>query len=92
LLENLPRVLPDGCSARIETSSWEWPEVFRWLQSQGNVAPREMYRTFNCGVGMVACVADENAADAVALLEAAGHRAWEIGRTAAGNRQVDLLP
>jgi phosphoribosylformylglycinamidine cyclo-ligase len=92
LLENLPRVLPDGCGARIETSSWEWPEVFHWLQSNGNVARREMYRTFNCGVGMVVCVAEENTADAVALLEAAGHRAWKIGSTTAGNRQVDLLP
>jgi phosphoribosylformylglycinamidine cyclo-ligase len=92
LLENLPRVLPENCSAVIDSASWEWPEVFHWLQSGGNVATSEMYRTFNCGVGMVVCVAKEDSSDAIALLEAAGHKAWEIGRIAEGDKQVDILP
>ena len=92
LLENLPRVLPDNCRAEIETSSWQWPEVFQWLQSGGNVELSEMYRTFNCGVGMVLCVAPENSSTAIAVLQAAGHSAWQIGRIASGNKQVDLLP
>ncbi|HBS42419.1 MAG TPA: phosphoribosylformylglycinamidine cyclo-ligase, partial [Oceanospirillales bacterium] len=50
--ENIPRVLPDNCKAVIDTNSWQWPEVFRWLQEKGNIATREMFRTFNCGVGM----------------------------------------
>ena len=92
LLENLPRVLPEGCSAVIDSSSWEWPEVFRWLQSSGNVATTEMYRTFNCGVGMVICVAAEDTAEAISVLDSTGHRAWELGRIAEGDKQVDILP
>ena len=92
LLENLPRVLPDDCNARINTASWQWPEVCHWLQTQGNVETREMYRTFNCGVGMVVCVAPEDSARAIASLQAAGHEAWEIGSIVEGDNQVELLP
>ncbi len=91
LLENLPRVLPDSCNAQIDTASWQWPEVFQWLQSQGNVATHEMYRTFNCGVGMVICVAHEDTAKTMAILQTAGHDTWEIGRIVTGDNQVDLL-
>jgi phosphoribosylformylglycinamidine cyclo-ligase len=80
LLENLPRVLPDNSCARIDTSSWEWPPVFSWLREQGNVAEEEMYRTFNCGVGMVICVPEAEAQQALALLREAGEEAWQIGR------------
>ena len=92
LLENLPRVLPADCKAQIDTASWQWPEVFQWLQSQGNVDTLEMYRTFNCGVGMVVCVAPEDVPTALARLNDAGHSAWEIGRIAAGDHGVELLP
>ncbi|MCR2307114.1 AIR synthase-related protein, partial [Salmonella enterica] len=51
--ENIPRVLPDNTQAVIDESSWQWPEVFNWLQPAGNVERHEMYRTFNCGVGMI---------------------------------------
>ena len=91
LLENLPRVLPDSCNAQIDTASWQWPEIFQWLQSQGNVATHEMYRTFNCGVGMVICVAHEDTAKTMAILQTAGHDTWEIGRIVTGDNQVDLL-
>jgi phosphoribosylformylglycinamidine cyclo-ligase len=91
LLENLPRVLPDNCNALIETSSWRWPAVFEWLQQQGNVETTEMYRTFNCGVGMVLCVAPQDADQALSLLNSAGHTAWQIGRIAAGDNRVELL-
>ncbi|MGI9229932.1 MAG: phosphoribosylformylglycinamidine cyclo-ligase [Gammaproteobacteria bacterium] len=50
---NLPRVLPEGMAAQIDTDSWEWPPLFHWLQDVGNVATGEMYRTFNCGLGML---------------------------------------
>jgi phosphoribosylformylglycinamidine cyclo-ligase len=92
LLENLPRVLPADCKAQIDTASWQWPAVFQWLQSQGNVDTLEMYRTFNCGVGMVVCVAPEDVSTALAQLNGAGHSAWEIGRIAAGDHGVELLP
>lgn len=92
LLENLPRVLPENCNAQVDTQSWQWPEIFNWLQEHGNVETREMYRTFNCGVGMVLCVAQSEVANAVTLLEAAGHQTWELGAIVAGSNEVELQP
>jgi phosphoribosylformylglycinamidine cyclo-ligase len=84
LVENLPRVLPDGTAALLRRDSWEWPAVFRWVQEQGRVVDDEMYRVFNCGVGMVAVVAAEHADLAVRTLEAAGERAWRLGEIVPG--------
>ncbi len=91
LLENLPRVLPENCNARIDTNSWQWPEIFQWLQAQGNVETTEMYRTFNCGAGMVLCIAPQDVKKTLSMLEQAGHRAWEIGSIVPGDNQVELL-
>lgn len=77
---NLPRVLPNGTRARIETSSWQWPALFKFLQLQGNVDTYEMYRTFNCGVGMVIAVSAADSDDALKQLQAAGEQAWVIGK------------
>jgi len=91
--ENIPRVLPAGTKAVIDTNSWELPAVFQWLQEKGNVEPLEMYRTFNCGVGMIAAVPADKADAAVALLNAEGEQAWIIGQiadAAEGEEQVDL--
>lgn len=88
LLENLPRVLPQDCHAIIDTGSWQWPEVFKWLQEKGNVETSEMYRTFNCGVGMVLCVAAENEETILAQLNEAGLKAWNIGTIAQGENEV----
>lgn len=85
LPENLPRVLPEGLGARIDGGSWEWPALFRWLQSAGNVADSEMLRTFNCGVGMVLCVARSDLAAALAGLESQGLSAWELGTVERGD-------
>lgn len=79
LLENIPRVLPEGTKAAINTSSWELPPVFKWLKQNGNVEATEMYRTFNCGVGMVICVPAETAEQSITLLESLGEKAWIIG-------------
>jgi phosphoribosylformylglycinamidine cyclo-ligase len=92
LLENLPRVLPNNCSAEIATNSWHWPEIFLWLQEQGSVELTEMYRTFNCGVGMVVCVAATDQEQAIATLNKAGHQAWMIGRIVPGGNEVLLVP
>jgi len=79
IVENLPRVLPDGLSARIDGVGWTIPPVFRWLAEAGAVAPAEMARTFNCGLGMIAVV-DSGSADAVLRsLQAAGETTWRIG-------------
>ena len=79
LVENIPRVLPAGCAARLEKARWPRPAVFDWLQQQGNVPEAEMQRTFNCGIGMVLVVAKEHAAAAVAALGIHGVPAWEVG-------------
>jgi len=76
---NLPRVLPEGADARVDENSWTWPPVFQWLQEKGGVERFEMYRTFNCGVGMVVVVAAGNADAAIAQLNAAGEQAWRLG-------------
>jgi len=93
LLENIPRVLPEGSKAVIDTNSWELPEVFQWLQLSGNVNSIEMYRTFNCGVGMVLAVPSNKADEAISLLETEGEKAWKIGHiatAASGEDQVEL--
>jgi len=86
LLENLPRVLPDDCHAIVEAARWELPPIFLLLQDGGRLAPAEMARTFNCGVGMAVVVSPENAADATAMLQGAGERVFEIGRIESGER------
>jgi phosphoribosylformylglycinamidine cyclo-ligase len=82
LTDNLPRVLPDGLAARIDTASWGWPLVFQWLQEKGGIDDAEMRRTFNCGVGMVAVVPAEAADDALAALARQGENAWQLGTLA----------
>jgi phosphoribosylformylglycinamidine cyclo-ligase len=77
---NLPRVLPDGLRARIDENSWQWPSLFQFLQQQGQVERFEMYRTFNCGVGMVIAVDAQVADQAIAVLTAQGETAWKIGQ------------
>ena len=79
LTENIPRVLPDAVTAVIDRKLWSAPSIFAWLQQLGKVDDVEMARTFNCGIGMVVIVAKENAATAVAHLQASGESAFAIG-------------
>lgn len=79
LTENLPRVLPEGLSAQVDTQSWQLPELFTWLQRHGNIEQSEMYRTFNCGVGFVIVVPAAEAEKAIAVLTEAGETAWQLG-------------
>ena len=92
LIENIPRVLPDGTCAALDAARWELPVVFGWLAKTGRIAPEEMARTFNCGIGMVVVTAPENANAVASMLEQAGERVLEIGRieTAAGAPQVRI--
>ncbi|MGX5913757.1 phosphoribosylformylglycinamidine cyclo-ligase [Aliidiomarina sp. Khilg15.8] len=89
--ENIPRVLPAGTKAVIDGTSWEWPTVFNWLQEQGNIETREMYRTFNCGVGLVIALPAAEADKAVASLQASGEKAWVIGSIEAASDDDDLV-
>jgi phosphoribosylformylglycinamidine cyclo-ligase len=79
ILENLPRVLPEGLGALIHRDSWQLPAVFQWLQNGGNITDAEMMRTFNCGVGMIIVVASSQAAQALSVLQAQGIDGWELG-------------
>jgi phosphoribosylformylglycinamidine cyclo-ligase len=93
LTENIPRVLPDDCKAIIDTNSWAFPPVFQWLQRGGNVDMREMYRTFNCGVGMVIAVPASEKDNALSILRAAGENAFVIGsiaKSTGDEHQVEL--
>lgn len=82
LLENIPRVMPDYTQAHINANSWEMPAIFKWIQSNGNIEQAEMYRTFNCGIGMVICVAAEDVEQTTKLLSAAGEEVIHIGSIA----------
>ncbi|MGQ5522861.1 phosphoribosylformylglycinamidine cyclo-ligase [Chitinimonas sp. PSY-7] len=79
ITENVPRVLPANVVAQIDAKSWQLPKLFQWLQAEGNVDAQEMYRTFNCGIGMVVVVAAEHAEAATALLRAEGETVYHIG-------------
>ena len=86
LLENIPRVLPDNCHAFVDAGRWELPSVFALLQEGGKIAPKEMARTFNCGVGMVVIIAPGQADSVAKALEGADETVLEIGRIEAGQR------
>ena len=77
--ENIPRVLPKNAKAVICEKSWQWPVIFKWLQEKGNIDTYEMYRTFNCGVGMVIALPQDQIDTALAILKQAGENAWLIG-------------
>ncbi|MDD5295647.1 MAG: phosphoribosylformylglycinamidine cyclo-ligase [Rhodocyclaceae bacterium] len=80
LLENVPRILGETLTAVLDKTSWDMPPLFRWLQQEGQVADQEMYRVFNCGIGMAVVVSAENAARATEILSAAGETVYTIGR------------
>ncbi|MEO0463700.1 MAG: phosphoribosylformylglycinamidine cyclo-ligase [Pseudomonadota bacterium] len=86
LLENIPRVLPEGARAMVDADAWPQPRLMAFLQAQGGIEPGEMARTFNCGVGMVLAVAPQDAHTVTERLEAAGERVLTVGTIAAGER------
>jgi len=90
ILENIPRILPPGVSARIERGSWEVPSVFRVLQGEGGVEDREMFRAFNMGVGMVIVTPASEADSLVSSLAAVGERVWIAGEITSGEGEVLL--
>ncbi len=85
LLENLPRVMPDNTQAQIDRQAWQQPAIFDWLREQGNVDSREMYRTFNCGLGMVLAIAASDVEQTLSLMQSYDVEAWQIG-------QINTLP
>jgi phosphoribosylformylglycinamidine cyclo-ligase len=88
LVDNIPRVLPDGLEVVLERASWRRDPIFEWLQKQGKVGDEEMYRVFNCGIGMTLQMAPADADRAIAALRAAGQEALVIGEVRTGTRGV----
>jgi phosphoribosylformylglycinamidine cyclo-ligase len=91
LVDNIPRVIPDGLEVILERKSWRKEAIFEWLQTEGRVADDEMYRVFNCGIGMTVHVAASDADKALALLRAAGQEALVIGEVKTGTRGVVIV-
>ena len=92
--ENIPRVLPKSAKAVVKGDSWQWPTVFSWLQESGNITTHEMYRTFNCGVGMVLVVPADKLEQSLTLLKDLGENAWHLGEiqdAAADEEQVEIV-
>jgi len=86
LLENIPRVVPEGLEVVLRRTAWPVDPVFTWLKNTGNIDDTEMYRTFNCGIGMTVCVAEKDADAAVAALKRAGEKPLVIGAVRSGTR------
>jgi phosphoribosylformylglycinamidine cyclo-ligase len=86
LLENIPRILPEGLHAHVNADLWEQPRLMAFLQAQGNIEPEEMARTFNCGIGMAVIVAPDQVGDVTTALESAGETVHQIGHIAAGDK------
>lgn len=86
LLENIPRVLPDGLRAHVDANSWDQPRLMAFLQAQGNIEPEEMARTFNCGIGMILAVSMENMESVTADLELAGETVHRVGVVKKGEK------
>ena len=86
LLENIPRVLPEGSHAAVDADAWDQPRLMAFLQAQGNIEPAEMARTFNCGIGMVLAVEQDAVSGLTAELEEAGETVFRIGEIGEGQR------
>jgi len=91
LLENIPRVLPENTQAVLNEDSCKLPPVFEWLQNNGNIEMNEMYRTFNCGIGMAVIVAEEDAENTIKAFNTAGEKAWYLGTIAQSSGEADVI-
>lgn len=85
ITENVPRILPQNTVAQIDAQSWPMPKLFQWLQQAGNVSAHEMYRTFNCGIGMVVVVSAEDAAAVQDFLTEQGETVYRLGEIRSRN-------
>ena len=90
LLENIPRVLPNNLAAKLDTSSWIMPDIFKWLQTEGNIDSKEMYRVLNCGVGMVVVTPKNSSQAVIDYLNESGENAWLVGEiiNSTGNQVI----
>lgn len=91
LVDNLPRILPQGLGAQIDTTSWKVPELFKTMQQRGRMSAREMFQTFNMGIGMTLVMRPEHLATAQKILKSMGLASWKIGTVVAGKHEVKIL-
>ncbi len=91
ITENLPRVLPQGVAAKINLNAWTLPDIFQWLQNQGHIAEAELLTTFNCGIGMIICIAPEHEALATELLTASGEQVFALGEIVASTDKPQVI-
>jgi phosphoribosylformylglycinamidine cyclo-ligase len=89
--DNIPRVIPEGLAVHIEKGSWPVPAIFQRIKDKGRVGEREMFRTFNMGIGMAAVVSSKHADRALAAFSRLGQKAWIIGELVKGNREVCIF-
>ncbi len=90
ITENLPRALPPGLDAEVDLAAWTPPPVFGWLAKSARIAEREMLRTFNCGIGLVAVVAPEHAGHVIDAFQECGEKAWRIGKLVSGRGEAKV--
>ena len=90
LLENIPRALPNNLAAKLDASSWTMPDIFKWLQTEGNIDLKEMYRVLNCGIGMVVVTSKNSSQAVIDCLKDSGENAWLVGEivNSTGNQVV----
>ncbi len=94
LLENIPRILPNGCKAVVDKTTWQVPEIFNLIQNAGNVEEQEMFRTFNCGIGMVLSAPEKEVEEILIRLSGLNETAFVIGEIAkcdAGSECVEMV-
>ena len=91
LAENIPRILPEGITAVLKKSSWDTPDLFSWLQQEGRIADQEMYRVFNCGIGMVLIISNEHVESVLKILRNSGEVVWHIGTTRLRNEGEEKI-
>ncbi len=86
--ENIERILPNHCNALIETSCWNQPDVFNWIQNEGKISEDEMFNTFNCGIGMVLIIKENHASEITETFLKLGYQSTQIGYIENGTGQV----
>ena len=89
--ENLPRMLRNNVSLNIYKNTYEIPNIFKLIQKRGNIPERDMYNTFNMGIGMAIIVSKEDTEKTIKLLEGAGERAYEIGEVVEGDKEINII-
>ena len=89
LLENLPRVLPKGVEANISLADWPLTDIFKWLQEKGNVEQKELFRTFNCGIGMIVCVPPDSVNQTIDILSREGETVHHLGEIVSADQPTD---